>query len=318
VQNLGVRTTEVRRGALSEPIEAVGTLVFNERDVAIIQARSNGFITKVYARAPGDVLSRGASIVDLLVPEWAGAQTEFLALLESGEQDLMEAARQRMLLLGMPSELVAEVAATRKVRTTVTVRTPIAGVIDTLEARQGMTVAMGTTLARINGLATVWLEAAIPEAQGALAKVGKIAQARLTAYPDQRFSGRVVAVLPQANVETRTVRVRIELDNRDRRLRPGLFARVRLESGADNPVLYVPSEAIIRTGKRVIVIVAAEGGRFIPTEVRTGADISGQTVVLDGLAEHQRVVVSGQFLIDSEASLRGALSRLAVQRERAP
>jgi membrane fusion protein, copper/silver efflux system len=311
VQNIGVRFTQVERGVLSQPVEAVGTLGFNQRDVAVVQARSAGFVTRVYARAPGDVLGRDAAIVDLLVPEWAGAQSEFLVLLKSGDRDLIDAARQRLSLLGMPPELVAHIEATREPRTTITIRSPLGGVIETLDAREGMTVSAGSTLAKINGLATVWLEAAIPEARGALAQLGKAVEVRLTAYPGQSFKGRVIAVLPQANVETRTVRVRIELPNPQGRLRPGMFAQVRLDNGAQAAALYVASEAIIHTGTRAVVIVADERGRFIPTEVQVGADLSGKTVILRGLTEGQRVVASGQFLIDSEASLKGVLARLA-------
>jgi membrane fusion protein, copper/silver efflux system len=311
VQNLGIRFARVERGALPQTLDAVGTVGFNQRDIAIIQARSNGFVTRVYARAPGDVIAQGAPIVDLLVPEWAGAQTEFLALLKSGDRDLIEAARQRLVLLGMPAGLIAGVESARELRTAVTVRSPLAGMIDALEAREGMTVAAGATLAKINGLATAWIEAAVPEAQGALAQLGKRVEARLTAYPGQPFIGRVIGVLPQANAETRTVRVRIELDNPGGRLRPGMFAQVKLNNDEPTPVLYVASEAVIRTGARAVVIVAGEQNRFIPTEVQAGADVDGKTIIVKGLTAGQTVVASGQFLIDSEASLKGVLARLA-------
>jgi Cu(I)/Ag(I) efflux system membrane fusion protein len=311
VQNLGIRFTHVERGTLPQTVDAVGTVGFNQRDIAIIQARSNGFVTRVYARAPGDLIGQGAPIADLLVPEWAGAQTEFLALLKSSDHDLIEAARQRLVLLGMPAELIAHVEVTRELRTTVTIRSPLAGMIDALEAREGMTLAAGATLAKINGLATAWIEAAVPEAQGALTQLGRRVEARLTAYPGQRFTGRVIGVLPQANAETRTVRVRIELDNLGGRLRPGMFAEVRLDNCEPTPVLSVASEAIIRTGTRAVVIVAGEQNRFIPTEVQAGADVDGKTVIVKGLTEGQTVVASGQFLIDSEARLKGILARLA-------
>lgn len=311
VQNLGIRFARVERGSLPQTIEAVGTVGFNQRDIAIIQARSNGFVTRVYARAPGEVIAKDAPIVDLLVPEWAGAQTEFLALLKSGDHDLIEAARQRLVLLGIPAELIASVAAARELHTTFTVRSPLAGMIDTLEAREGMTVSTGATLAKINGLATSWIEAAVPEARGALVQLGRRVEARLTAYPGEDFTGRVIGVLPQANAETHTVRVRIELANPGGRLRPGLFAQVRLNSGEQTPVLYVASEAVIRTGTRAVVIATGEQGRFIPTEVQAGADVDGKTVIVKGLAEGQTVVASGQFLIDSEASLKGVLARPA-------
>lgn len=309
LQNLGVRTTRVERGPLAQPIEAVGSIGFNQRNIAIIQARGNGFVSRVYSRAPGDVIARDAPIVDLLIPEWTGAQSEFLALLKSGNRDLADAARERLRLLGMPPTLVAAVEKRREPQSTLTVQTPLAGVIETLDVREGMTVSSGTTLAKINGFSTVWLEASVPEAQGALAQLGKIVEARLTAYPGQSFAGHVIAVLPQTNIETRTVRVRIELANPNGRLKPGMFAQVRMGSGGETSVLFVPTEAIIRTGTRTIVIVAGEQGRFAPTEVQIGADVGGKTVILDGLTEGQRVVVSGQFLIDSEANLKGVLAR---------
>jgi membrane fusion protein, copper/silver efflux system len=311
VQNLGVRFTRVERGLLAQTTEAIGTVEFDQRNIAIIQARSNGFVTRVYARAPGDVITQSAPIVDLLVPEWAGAQTEFLALLKSGDTDLIEAARQRLVLLGMPVELIGRIQSTGELHTTITVRSPIAGMIDTLEARAGMTVPTGATLAKINGLATVWIEAALPEARSALARLGERVEARLTAYPDQRFTGRVIGVLPQADSETRTVRVRIALDNRNAQLRPGMYAQVQLDQSQQTSVLYVASEAVIRTGKRALVIVADDQNHFLPTEIQPGADVDGKTVILTGLTEGQTIVASGQFLIDSEANLKGLLRRLA-------
>ena len=312
VQNLGIRMTRVERGTLGQPIEAAGTLEFNQRDVAVVQARSSGFVTRVYSRAPGDVVARDAPIVDLLMPQWTAAQAEFLALLKSGDHDLADAARERLLLLGMPRELITAVEKRREPQPTITVRSPLAGVIETLDVREGMTVPTGAALAKINGFATVWLEAAIPEAQGALAHTGKSVEARLTAYAGRVFKGDVIAVLPETNVATRTVRVRIELPNPDGRLRPGMFARVRLDGGdGETSVLFVSSEAIIRTGTRAIVIAAGERGGFTPTQVQVGADVGDKTVILAGLTEGQRVVASGQFLIDSEASLKGVLARLA-------
>jgi Cu(I)/Ag(I) efflux system membrane fusion protein len=310
VHNLGVRFTSVERSGLSEPVEAVGSVTFNQRDVAVIQARTGGFVTRVYARAPGDLVPRGAPIVDLLVPDWAGAQSEFLALLQSSDQALIDAARQRLVLVGMSPELIAKVESTRSQQTTITIRTPLSGVIETLDIREGMTVSAGAPIAKIIGLASVWIEAAIPEVQAGRAQTGKNVQVRLTAFPGEAFIGRVLALLPEANMDTRTVRVRIELPNVGGRLRPGMFAQVRLDSGDPTTVLSVSSESVIQTGTRSVVIVAGANGRFLPTEVRTGGDVAGRTIILEGLTEGQEVVSSGQFLIDSEASLESVLLRL--------
>jgi membrane fusion protein, copper/silver efflux system len=310
VQNLGLRIAPVELGRLSQPIEAVGNIGFNQRNVAVVQARTSGFVSRVYGRAPADVLRQGAPLVDLLVPEWAGAQAEFLALVRSGDHDLIEAARQRLLLLGMPADLIARIETRHEQEVTVTITAPIAGAIESLDVREGMTVSAGATLAKINGLQTVWLEAAIPESQSGLVALGQSVEAQLATYSGETVKGRVIAILPETSVETRTTRVRVELPNRNLRLRPGMFAQLQLHAGDDTPRLWVPSEAIIRTGTRNLVIVAAGANRFEPTQVQIGPEAGGKTVILSGLEEGRKVVTSGQFLIDSEASLRGVLARL--------
>jgi Cu(I)/Ag(I) efflux system membrane fusion protein len=176
-----------------------------------------------------------------------------------------------------------------------------------------MTVSAGATLARINGLATVWLEAAIPEAQSGTVALGQSVEAQLAAYSGETVRGRVIAILPQLSVESRTTRVRVELPNPNLRLRPGMFAQLRLHTGDERRRLWVPTEAIIRSGTRNLVIVEAGANRFEPVEVRIGPEAGGKTVILSGLEEGQKVVASGQFLIDSEASLRGVLARLNTQ-----
>jgi len=309
-QNLGIRLALVERGVLSQSLDAAANVVFNDRDVAILQARSAGFVERVYARAPGDVISRGSPIVDLLMPEWAGAQTEYLAMLGAKDGDLAAAAKARLKLLGMPNDLIARIEKTGKIYPVVTVSTPLHGVIQSLDVREGMAVPAGATLARVNGLDPVWLEAEIPEAQGSLAEVGRRMEARLPAYPGELFRGRVIAVLPQASSDTRTIRVRMELPNPGDRLKPGMFAQVKLEAGKIGPVLLVPSEAVIHTGLRNIVILAQGDGTFQPVKVETDLEAGGRTIILKGLAEGQKVVSSGQFLIDSEASLNGVLAKM--------
>lgn len=308
VQNLGVRLATVERAALPAGVTATGVVDFNERDVAVVQARAAGFVQRVYDRAPGDVVGAGAPLADLLVPEWAGAQGEFLAVRSTGDAALTAAARQRLQLLGMPPALVTEVERTGRTRNVVTVSTPSGGVIKTLGVRAGMSVAPGQTLAEVNGLGTVWLNAAVPEAMASEVRPGQAATATLAAFPGETFAGRVTAILPQAQVESRTLTVRIELANPQGRLRPGMFATVQL-AGTAEPALVVPSEAVIRTGRRAIVMLAQPGGRFLPAEIRAGRESGGRTEVLGGLAEGDKVVASGQFLLDSEASLSGVQAR---------
>ena len=301
MQRLGIRLATATRGTLSGAFDVTGAVDFNQRNVAIIQARAAGFITRVYNHAPGDVISAGAPIADLLVPEWGGAQVEYEAVRRTGDRALIAAARQRLRLIGIPGGSPNGRGAT-------TVRSPISGVIQTLDARAGVTLAAGQTLAQINGLGSVWLNAAVPEIRAADVKVGQIATAEFAGFPGKRFAGRVIAVLPTAQAESRTLTVRIELANRGGRLRPGMFATVHL---GDTPrsALLVPSEAVIRTGRRTLVMLAGDKGRYRPAEVQAGREAGGQTEILAGLADGEQVVASGQFLLDSEASLTGVTAR---------
>ncbi|WP_066682037.1 efflux RND transporter periplasmic adaptor subunit [Sphingomonas sp. CCH9-E2] len=308
VQSLGLRIATVERGTLASGFTATGTIDFNQRDVAIVQARAAGFVQRVYGRAPGDVIGAGAPLADILVPEWAGAQAEYLAVRRTGDAALIRAARDRLALLGMPPGTIAAVERGGRPHNVVTVSTPTGGTIKTLGVRQGMTVAAGQTLAEVNGLGTVWLNAAVPEAMAGQLKLGQMATATLAAFPGQRFSGRITAILPDVQAESRTLTVRIELPNRSGVLRPGMFASVDF-GGAERSELLVPSEAVIRTGKRSLVMLALPNGRYQPAEVQTGAEGGGKTEILAGLSDGEKVVASGQFLLDSEASLSNVQAR---------
>ena len=307
-QSLGMRVVAAEMGSLAATFDVNGSVDFNQRDVAIVQARSGGFVERVYRLAPGDVIRAGAPIADLQLPEWGSAQTEYLSVKKIGKPDLTNAARQRLRLMGMPEGVIAEVDRTGRTGGRMTVRAPIGGVIQTLNARAGVTLATGQTLAEISGLGTVWLNAALPEAQAGQVQVGQRATAKLTAFPGEAFIGRVVAILPTASADSRTLTVRVELANRGGRLRPGMFAVVAL-GGDAKPALLVPSEAVIRTGTRSIVMLEKGDGRYHPAEVLPGREGGGKTEILQGLAPGEKVVASGQFLLDSEASLTGLTVR---------
>ena len=307
-QSLGIRAVAAEMGSLAATLDVTGTVDFNQRDVAIVQARSGGFVERVYRLAPGDVIRAGAPIADVQSPEWGGAQTEYLSVKRLGRPDLTAAARQRLRLMGMPEAVIAQVDRSGRTSGTVTVRAPIGGVVQTLGARAGVTLAEGQTLAEISGLGTVWLNAALPEAQAGTVQVGQRAIAKLTAFPGESFGGRVVAILPTAAADSRTLTVRVELANRGARLRPGMFASVSL-GGDAKPALLVPSEAVIRTGTRTIVMLEMGDGRYHPAEVEAGREGGGKTEILRGLAAGEKVVASGQFLLDSEASLTGIAVR---------
>jgi Cu(I)/Ag(I) efflux system membrane fusion protein len=175
-----------------------------------------------------------------------------------------------------------------------------------------MALMPGMTLARINGLGTMWLEVAVPEVHAALLSPGRPVRATMAAYPGETFDGRVAVVLPEAARETRTLRVRIELPNRAGKLKAGMYAQATI-GGQREEALVVPSEAVIRTGQRAVVFVAGEQtGRFSPVDVELGREVGGRLIVLKGLSAGQQVVASGQFLIDSEASMSGMVGRSAT------
>jgi membrane fusion protein, copper/silver efflux system len=310
-QNLGVRTAEAVRGRIENRVEAVGSVVWNERAVFVVQARSGGFVEKLHARAPLDAVAKGQPLVELLVPDWAAAQEEYLLLRGAGKDAaLAEAARNRLRLLGMSEEQIGLLEKIGRAQTHITLYAPIAGVIAELGVREGMTIGPGTMLFRLVDLATVWVNAEVPEAQGSWLKPGTAVEARVPSLPDQVFRGRVGAILPEVNAATRTLRARVELANPGARLKPGMFASLAFAGSAGGEELLVPSEAVIRTGARSVVIVAEGEGRFRQQEVDLGLESGGRSEIRKGLAAGDKVVVSGQFLIDSEASLRASGARM--------
>jgi Cu(I)/Ag(I) efflux system membrane fusion protein len=318
-QNLGIRTGEVTRGTLAPKVEAVGSVAYNERDLAVVQARANGFVEKLYVRAPLDPVRKGQPLAELYVPEWVAAQEEWLSAKRISSQtpveglgSLVEGAKQRMRLAGMTDEQIGAVERTGKVSPRLTIAAPIGGVVAELAAREGMTVMAGAPLFRINGLASVWVNAEVPESLAAQVRPGAPVQVRTAAFPDATFNGRVSAILPEVNAATRTLKARIEVANPGTRLVPGMFATVSLAPSATREALLVPSEAVIQTGTRTVVIVAQGEGKFAPVDVETGSEANGQTEIRKGLQAGQKVVLSGQFLIDSEASLKGTANRMAA------
>ncbi len=192
-----------------------------------------------------------------------------------------------------------------------TLTAPIGGVIAELGAREGMTLMAGTTLFRINGLGSVWVYAEIPESRAALIRPGNSVEVRTSAFPERVFKGRVAALLPEVNPATRTLKARVEVANAGGLLTPGMFVSVDLAPSSRADVLLVPSEAIIQTGQRKVVIVQLAGGKFQPTDVETGAEADGQIEIRKGLVAGQKVVVSSQFLIDSESNLKATTTRMS-------
>jgi len=314
-QNLGIRTAEVSKGTLDAAVTAVGSVAYNDRDMVLVQARSHGFVEKLYARAVLDPVKKDQPLAELYVPEWVAAQEEYLSVKRMGNgpgmDTLLDGARQRMRLVGMEDEQIRQVMSSGEVQPRLTITAPIGGVIAELTVREGMTVMSGAALFRINGTSTVWVNAEVPENLSAQVRPGNRVEARTPSLLGAVFKGKVNALLPEVNAATRTLKARIELANPKGELVPGMFATIKFAPVARQKVLLVPTEAVIQTGNRSVVMVAEGEGKFAAVDVETGTENNGMTEIRKGLTAGQKVVVSGQFLIDSEASLKGTTTRMA-------
>ncbi len=305
VQNLGLRTAKVERLPVKQVLDVTGQLQFNERRQAILQLRAAGFIEKVWPLAMGDRVISGQPIAELHIPEWLDAQNELLSQPVASNTQRLKTLRTRLLLLGMPESLIKQVEKTRQPETRITLTSPIDGVITLLGVKNGMALDSGATLAQINGTETLWLEAAIPEGLSGALRTGDSARFRSANPEDPALTGHIDQVLPTLNSTTRARIARIVLDNPEGILTSGTTGQVTIQSGGKETALFIPTEAVIRTGKRTLVMVVEAEGQFRPVAVTPGQEMGDQTLIGKGLEEGQTVVASGQFLLDSEASFLG-------------
>ncbi len=311
VQNLGVRTAVAETGRLWRRIDTVGTVMQDDNRVEVVQARAAGYIERLHVRAMNDPVRRGQLLAEVYSPALYTAQEEYRMALKAGDDPAwLAAARQKLLLLGVTEGQVAALEAGGPAQRRVAYHAPISGVVSELMVREGASVSEGMPIMTLTDLGRVWVIAQVPEDQAAWVEPGKSAEVRLASRPGEVIEGRVDYLYPDINRTARTLQVRIGLPNPGLVLRPGMYAEVTLYGGASRPAVLVPSEAVITTGKRSLVIVAEAAGKFRPVLVTPGIENEGQTQILSGLEAGARVVVSGQFLIESEANLKGALERL--------
>lgn len=305
-QNVGIRTALVEVGHLTTRVQAPGTLTWDLRQESVVSARVDGIVSRLHVKAPFESVRRGQALATVLAPAWGSAIAEAQALRQASSasaKGLQSAANQRLRMLGLSGTHVGRDGG-------VALLSPSDGVVSEVLVREGQAVMAGTPLFRVNGTATLWLEAAIP--QGGLGGIGpgtKV-EATVSAVPGRTFEGQVETLLPQIDPVSRSQRARIVLQNGEGLLVPGMFAELAFQSEAGDDVPLVPTEAIVATGSDTRIIVARSEGGFEPVRVRMGHSSGGRTEILEGLEGGERVVVSGQFLIDSEASLSGALERL--------
>jgi len=314
VQSLGVRTTQVERGALWKHIRTVGRVEYDETRLAHVHPRAAGWIEGLTLRAEGEPVKKGQTLAALYAPDILSAQVDFLIAIEPQGQGArkvkVDKARNLLRLLDVPEAVIRDIEKTGETRNTVPVLAPADGIVTQLMAREGMYVTPGSEMFTIADLSDVWVMVDVFEHQLAWVAPGMQAQIGVPAYPGRTWEGVVDYLYPDLDPKTRTLRVRLVFPNPQRELKPNMFADVAIDAGSTKDVLKIPRDALIVTGERQSVVKALGEGRFQPVDVVTGMQTDGQVEILSGLNEGDEIVVSGQFLIDSESSLQASFRRM--------
>ena len=312
VNNLGVETRVVERKVLREKIRTVGRVEYNDERVAHVHLRASGWIQRLAVRAEGERVRRGDLLFEVYSPDLVKAQAEFIQTLKSGRQELIAVTRDRLRALAIPKSLIDALERNGKVQQNVRVFAPSSGVVAQLNVADGKFVKPDSDIMVIAELDQLWLISDVFESHADLVEVGARVTAGTAFAPGERITTQVDYIYPNLDPITRTVPVRAVIENKDGKLKPGMFMTVSIDAAARPPALLIPSTALIRTGTDERVIVAYGDGRFRPAAVESGAEADGMIEIVAGLAEGELVVVSGQFLIDSESSIAGASLRLSA------
>ncbi len=310
INNLGVRIAPVEYQVLPTRIRTVGYVQYDEDRRVHIHPRVEGWIEKLYVKASGDPVEAGQPLYELYSPQLVNAQEELVLALKRDNSRLVAAAEDRLRALQLSPDSIARLRRDREVKQTVTFHAPQTGVVDNLNVREGFFVMPGTTLMSVGVLEEVWVEAEVFERQASLVSVGLPVTMSLDYLPGRDWQGRVDYVYPSLDEKNRTLRVRLRFANEDRILKPNMFAQVVIQAGPVVRALVVPREAVIRTGKQDRVVLALGEGRFASRVVELGRVGEHYIEILEGLAEHDEVVVSAQFLLDSESSKSADLKRM--------
>lgn len=312
LQRTGVRTEPATRRTLVQPIRAPGIIKLDERRITVVATRAEAFVEDVANVTTGEPVTKGQPLVRLYSPEIAAAAAQYLTDMKSGGGARLGGARQRLENLGMPAEAVAELESTGKVPLGVTFTAPRDGVLLERNVVDGMRSMPGDVMFRVADVSVVWALVDIAERDLPMVAVGQAVEVRPRGYVDRVFAGEIALVYPQINMATRTARVRIDLANPDGVLLADMYVEAEILTGGDEPVVAVPSSAVIDSGDRQVVMVDKGKGRFEPRDVKLGARGEGHVEVVEGIAEGDQVVTTGNFLIDAESNLRAALSGLTA------
>jgi Cu(I)/Ag(I) efflux system membrane fusion protein len=313
VQNLGVRTEAARKTPIERRAETVGYVSFDERRVRQVRPRADGWVDGLAVRAMGESVRAGQLLFTVYSPMLESAQQEYLDAVRIGNADLIEASRDRLRALGLDAGAVTRLSKDGRVSARVAFHAPVAGVVTEIDVREGSMVTPEMVAMTITEVDSLWVIAEVPESQSGWVRPGTAAELRFPSLPGERVAGRVEYVYPELSMETRTVRARITLETAPAAIRPNMLASVSLVGASEGEAVTIPRNALIRSGTDERVVVALDEGRFVPRRVVAGAEVGDRVVIREGLAEGERVVVAGQFLLDSEANLRAGLERLNAE-----
>ncbi|QHM75477.1 Cation efflux system protein CusB [Mixta theicola] len=310
VQNLAMKTSKVTKGRLQYSLTIPANVSYNDYQFVVVQARSDGFVEKVYPLTVGDKVKKGTPLIDITVPEWVEAQSEYLLLTASnGTSTQIAGLLERLRLAGMPAEDIQRLRRSRKIQTRFTLRAPIDGVITAFDLRAAMNIAKNNVVARIQGMDPVWISAAAPESVAGLLKTASQFTVSVPAWPDKSFNTEKWNILPGVDPATRTIQLRLLVDNRNEILKPGMNAYLKINAQSEE-MLLIPSQAVIDTGNEQRAIAVDDRGRFVPKKIRVLHESQNQAGIASGLQAGESVVVNGLFLIDSQANISGALERM--------
>ncbi len=312
INMLGVRTEKVKRKTLYRRIDSVGYIGYDEKKIRNVSLRTEGWVEHLAVKTEGDAVDKGQLLFEVYAPKLVNAQEEYIEALNSGVKGLLTASRKRLRALGVSDAQITVLAKDKKVQQLVRVYAPQSGVISELSVREGEFVPPSKAVVTLVDLDTVWLLVDIFERQAQWVSVGQRAEATLPFMVDKTWEGQVEYVYPSIDAKTRSLKVRLRFDNKDGSLKPNMYANVTIFASPKRQVLSVPREAVIRVGDEQRVIMAIGDGRFKPVKVRTGIESNDRTEIISGLEEDNEIVVSSQFLIDSESSLRASMSRMSA------
>ena len=310
VQNLGIRTATAERSRLWRSIDTVGYVDYDESKVSHIHLRTEGWIEHLVAHSEGERVRKGEKLLELYSPDLVNAQNEFVQALVSGNKSLIRASRERLIALGVPADQVRRLEKTRKVEQNISIYSPQDGVVSKLMVRHGMYVTPKNQVMSLADLSSIWLLAEIFESQADWVKVGQSAEVSLAFLPGRTWEGKVEYIYPSLDPKTRTLKARLRFDNPNEALKPNMYANVKIYGGPKEDIIVIPIEALIRTGRESRVVIALGEGRFASRTVTAGIESGDWVEILAGIEPGDEIVTSGQFLIDSEASLKASMTRM--------